>query len=84
VPGRRSVSAPRIAAIFPAHKRSADADGPEERVLERRRADDIAFIEWLRSAPEIELRARISRDMPMWRRAAVARKLAGIENAGKR
>lgn len=75
---RRGVSAPHIAAQFPELLRVPDADSPSGAVRERRRLGDLAFIEWVRTATEEQLRSARMWVTCEWRRVAVARRLRAI------
>lgn len=74
----RGVSAPRIAAQFPELLRAPDADSPSGAVRERRRLGDLAFLEWVRTASEDQLRSAQVWVTCEWRRVAVARRLRAI------
>ena len=54
----------------------ADADRPSWRTRERRRAADLAFIAWLRTATRAELEAMLPHVWG-WRAVAVRRRMRG-------
>jgi hypothetical protein len=55
----------------------ADADRPSFRTEENRRRRDLAFLAWLRIASTAELDRLLwgTKDLPAWKRVAVARAL---------
>jgi hypothetical protein len=53
----------------------ADADKPGWRTREKRRAKDLAFLEWLKIATMPELTSALRGTLPEWRRVAIQRRL---------
>jgi hypothetical protein len=56
---------------------TADADYPSAARLERRRQDDLSFLEWIKTAATAkELEALLAGPNPRWRVVAIKRRLA--------
>lgn len=55
---------------------TADADSPSAATLERRRQDDLAFLENVKVAAAEELEALLDGQNPRWRVVAIRRRLA--------